>query len=408
MPEAATRISPASWNTARIRYVCEQCEQPIAEHHKTRMLAQGEWRATADSSDPLTIGFHTSSLYSPVGWLSWERIARDWEAAQGSDEAKRSFVNSVLGETWADTGEAPDWRRIADRREDYRRGTVPAGGLFLTAGADVQRDRIEVDIWAWGRGLESWLVDRITIEGGPERAATWAALSELLAGTWMHAHGMPLTLARLATDTGYEAAAVYAWARGQGFGRVLPVKGVDGFDRSAPVSGPTWVEASEGAKKIRRGARLWRVSVAVFKSETYRFLRLERPTEEEIAEGVVHPSGYIHLPAGIDTEWCKQLVAEQLMTVKTKRGFSRLEWQKMRERNEALDCRVYARAAAWVAGADRWSEARWRDLEAQIAPTEVEASEPAAADGPTAPAIAGRLRNPGRRSRRVFQSSYLS
>jgi len=62
----------------------------------------------------------------------------------------------------------------------------------------------------------------------------------------------------------------------------------------------------------------------------------------------------------------KQLVAEQLVTVKTKRGFSRLEWQKLRERNEALDCRVYARAAAWIAGADRWTEAMWRNLEQQV------------------------------------------
>jgi len=53
------------------------------------------------------------------------------------------------------------------------------------------------------------------------------------------------------------------------------------------------------------------------------------------------------------------------VTVRTRRGFARLEWQKMRERNEALDCRVYARAAAWIAGADRWGEAKWADLEAQ-------------------------------------------
>jgi phage terminase large subunit GpA-like protein len=59
-------------------------------------------------------------------------------------------------------------------------------------------------------------------------------------------------------------------------------------------------------------------------------------------------------------------VAEQLVTVKTKRGFARLEWQKLRERNEALDCRVYARAAVWIVGADRWSEGRWADLEAQL------------------------------------------
>ena len=62
----------------------------------------------------------------------------------------------------------------------------------------------------------------------------------------------------------------------------------------------------------------------------------------------------------------KQLVGEQLVTVKTKRGFSRLEWQKLRERNEALDCRVYARAAAWGARADRWTEAKWQDLKKQV------------------------------------------
>ena len=141
--------------------------QPIAEHHKTAMLEGGEWRATATSADPSTIGFHLSALYSPAGWLSWERIARAWEAAQGSDEAIRAFRNTILGETWVETGEAPDWRRLYDRRETWPAGTVPAGGLILTAGADVQKDRIEVDVWAWGRGLESWLVDHLVIDGGP-------------------------------------------------------------------------------------------------------------------------------------------------------------------------------------------------------------------------------------------------
>ena len=37
-----------------------------------------------------------------------------------------------------------------------------------------------------------------------------------------------------------------------------------------------------------------------------------------------------------------------------------------RPRNEALDCRVYARAAVWLAGADRWSNLKWRDLEIQL------------------------------------------
>ena len=48
-------------------YACEGCDAAIAEHHKTAMLEAGEWRPTATSADPSTIGFHLSALYSPVG-----------------------------------------------------------------------------------------------------------------------------------------------------------------------------------------------------------------------------------------------------------------------------------------------------------------------------------------------------
>jgi phage terminase large subunit GpA-like protein len=347
-------------------YACESCDAAIAEHSKTAMLERGEWRATATSADPTTIGFHLSALYSPAGWLSWERIARAWEAAQGSDEAIRAFRNTVLGETWVESGEAPDWRRVYDRRERWPADTVPAGGLILTAGADLQKDRIEVDVWAWGRGLESWLVDHVVIDGGPEHARSWAELAALLSRTWPHAHGAHLPIARLAVDTGYEAPAVYAWARAQGFAQVAPVKGVEGFNRASPVAGPTYVDVTEGGKRLRRGARLWTVAVSTFKAETYRFLRLERPTAEDFDAGVKMPPGTVHLPEWVESEWLKQFVAEQLITVKTRRGFARLEWQKLRERNEALDTRVYARAAAWIAGLDRWSEERWAEAELEV------------------------------------------
>jgi phage terminase large subunit GpA-like protein len=106
-------------------------------------------------------------------------------------------------------------------------------------------------------------------------------VTALLGRTWTHAGGARLPIARLAIDTGYEASAVYAWARRQGFAQVAPVKGVEGFNRASPVSGPTYVDATEGGRRLRRGARLWTVAVSTFKAETYRFLRLERPTEEE-------------------------------------------------------------------------------------------------------------------------------
>ena len=108
------------------------------------------------------------------------------------------------------------------------------------------------------------------------------------------------------------------------------------------------------------------MAVSTFKAETYRHLRLDRPTGDEVAGGAKMPPGTVHLPDWVESEWLKQFVAEQLVTVKTKRGFARLEWQKLRERNEALDTRVYARAAAWIASLDRWSEERWAEAEREV------------------------------------------
>jgi phage terminase large subunit GpA-like protein len=377
------------------KYHCIHCDAAWRDEARWAAVRKGHWQAR----EPFTgiAGFHLNEIYSP--WIRLEAMVKAFLSARaGGDEAMKTFINTSLGETWVESGEAPDWQRLLDRKEDWSAGTVPADALFLTAGADVQKDRIEVDVWAWGRGLESWLIDHIVIEGGPGSESCWNALTELLGRTWQHVNGSQMTIARLAIDTGYETPAVYGWARRVGFGQVAPVKGVEGFNRASPVSGPTFVDATIAGKRLRRGARLWTVAVSTFKSETYRFLRLERPTPEELAGGALFSPGTLHLPGWIDSEWLKQLVAEQLVTVRNKRGFSRLEWQKLRERNEALDCRVYARAAAWILGADRWSEAQWLELERQVAAPVGEDASPGISVGRTARPT---------RQRRSVRSNYM-
>ena len=236
------------------RYHCVACDAAWSDALRWAAIRKGEWRARTPFRG--IAGFHLNEVYS--SWVRLEAMVRAFLSARaGGDEAMKTFVNTSLGESWMESGEAPDWRRLYDRRERWPAGTVPEGGLILTAGADVQKDRIEVDVWAWGRGLESWLVDHLVIDGGPESEAAWAALAALLGRTWPHALGAELQIARLAVDTGYEAPAVYAWARAQGFAQVAPVKGVEGFSRASPVSGPTYVDATDGGKRLRRGARLW-------------------------------------------------------------------------------------------------------------------------------------------------------
>jgi phage terminase large subunit GpA-like protein len=363
---------------ATVQYQCSSCEGTFGEHHKTDMLAAGEWRSTAESLDALAHGYHLNGLYSPVGWLGWADIAKQWEDAVNDADARKTFINTVLGEEWEEeAAEVPDWQRLYERREEWPLHTVPERGLFLTAGSDVQADRIEVDIWAWGRGLESWLVEHIVLPGDPGRTEVWAQMTELLGRTWEHSTGNRMALQRLAVDTGFSTQSVYAWARGQDKATVLPVRGVGIYDRVVPVVGPTPVEVMANGKKVKRGVKIWTVSVSYFKKELYKHLGLDKLTDEQLAQGYTFPAGFVHLNDSTSDEWIKQLVAEQQVIVRSKHGFNaRTEWRQLRPRNEALDARVYARAAVWLAGADRWPDSRWRALEEQLGLGEMPARNP--------------------------------
>ncbi len=359
-------------NPTSAAYHCEDCDAPIGEHHKTAMLAGGEWRATATSQDPNTVGFHISALYSPVGWLSWEQIARDWEAAQGKPEDLKTFRNTVLGEVWQEHGEAPDWERLVERREDFAVGSVPSGVLVLTAGVDVQDDRIEVDVWGWAEGYTSWLVDHVVMPGSPRERAPWGELAKLLARDWPRGTGTAgaMRIAKVCVDTGgRDTASVYGHLRHLRDPRIAPTKGVEGWNRAQPVQGPTLVDALVNGQKLRRGLKLWTVSVSTWKADLYRRLWLGR------GEAAEFPVGWVHLPRGIEVEWVKQLVGEQLRTVKDRRGFTRQEWAKLRERNEALDCAVLARAALWLLGADRYGDRYWQRLREDAADAPVRADD---------------------------------
>ena len=371
-------------------YVCESCDAPIAEHHKTWMLEHGAWQATSTEGSSKTAGFHLSSLYSPVGWRSWRDIAAAWEAAvskeTGSVSAIKTFKNTELGETWAEEGEAPEWQRLLERREDYPIGAVPAGGFLLTAGADVQKDRIEVSVWAFGRGKESWLIEHRVLMGDTAREDVWKQFGAILQDTWPHELGGRLSLSRLALDTGFATQDAYAFVRAVRDARVLAVKGVA---RGAALIGtPTAVDVATNGKRMRRGVKVFPVAGGIAKLEFYANLRKSADVGDD-GKTMIYPPGYVHLPK-IDAEFVQQLCAEQLVTRRNRNGFPVREWQKMRERNEALDCYVYARAAAAQAGLDRFDDKHWSALEGQLCPqperTAPEAAAPAHISQPSSTA----------------------
>jgi phage terminase large subunit GpA-like protein len=155
---------------------------------------------------------------------------------------------------------------------------------------------------------------------------------------------------------------------------------VKGVGRGAALIGtPTAVDVSQAGKKLRRGIKLFSVTVSIAKLEFYNNLRKSADVAEDGITSV-YPPGYVHLPK-IDAEFVQQLCAEQLVTRRDRRGFPVREWQKLRERNEGLDIYVYARAAAAAAGLDRFEERHWRELERSLGVADAIALPSARPDG---------------------------
>lgn len=268
-----------------------------------------------------------------------------------------------MGLTWEEKGDAPDWGVLFDRREKYKIGVIPKGGYVVTAGVDVQADRLELEIVAWGQKNESWSIDYRVIHGKPTEPDVWRELSNILVERIPSEDGIYRSINMMAVDTGFCTQEVYNWIRNQGGQNVMAIKGL--YSSLVPLNAPTKVDVNYNGRKIRHGVRLWKLGVSILKNELYGWLKLSKNEDGSI------PPGYLHFPE-YNTEYFKQLTAEQLVT-KIVKGYPKREWQKTRDRNEALDCRVYARGAAIALGIDRWSDSKWQkiaEVEAEKVSTE--------------------------------------
>ena len=333
-----------------VKYRCAHCEETFGEHHKNTILQRGIWEP--QNPEGVHKSYHLSSLYSPLGWFSWKNCVEKFLEAEKSDELMKVFQNTVLGVAWADEGEAPDWEALYHRREDYPIGKPPEGVVFITAGVDVQKDRIEMELVGWGKNLESWSLDYIVISGDTAEDQIWDELTKQINLTLPTKNGLQLPIRMTAIDTGFRTQEVYRWVRSQSAIRVMAIKGRE--NQSTILGTPSPVEITVRGKRIRAGIKLWPVGVSVAKSELYGWLRRKQPIDpdEEL------PTGWCHFPQHSE-EYFKMLTAESLIS-KIVRGYQKFQWEKMRDRNEALDCRVYARAAFDHVGAQRWTEERWQ------------------------------------------------
>ena len=365
---------------ASVRHVCPHCRASItqADYMPGGTPVGGAWvcertgkrygpdRVWRDSKGmpcrpPRSLGVHVWTAYSPQ--RAWSDIVTEFENAlkaleKGDVGPMQLFVNETLGETWELAGERTDEHALQARAEPYKLCTVPRGALILTAGVDVQRNRWEITVYGWGRGLESWVVDVAVLEGNPAVDEEWGAVLEYLQRRYpQDCGGLTMGLSAISIDSSDQTQAVYSWvskAQHQ-LKNLRAIKG-DGND-NVPLLGPSSLqEINWRGRKVQRGIKLWRVGVDSGKDLLLGQLSIQQPGP-----------GYVHFSDELPREFYEQLTAEQRVLARVN-GREAYRWIKRRPRNEQLDNRNYAMHAAMGLGLHKYTDAQWERLEAAVQP----------------------------------------
>jgi len=346
------------WDDGRpetARYQCEHCGERFEELHKPAMLRGGEWRATAPGANGRTAGFQLSGLYSPLGWCSWEQLVDDFLRAKGDAPALKAFVNTRLAETWEEDYAAKiSADGLMERRLAYASGTCPDGVVLLTAGVDVQDNRLAVSLWGWGAGETGWLVWQQELMGDPTQVEVWGQLDQVLAAEWDTESGKKLKVAQMAVDSGGHCThETYRWVRdrvGQG---VVAIKG-SSKRNSAAVGKGTKQDVNWRGRVIKRGVTLYQLGTDTIKTTLFGRLRHNQT------------SGGLNFGMAADDEYFRQLTSER-QALRYHRGFPIREWvKKAGDRNEALDCMVYAYAAMLLFSRRMNQATMWEQLRVQL------------------------------------------
>ena len=343
------------WRTAA--FVCPDCGSAIEHKHSRSMIENGRWLGErwewdkehgfrfphVPEGERIHIGFNLWAGYSPSPPSTPAEIVREFLRVKGNPELLRVFVNTVLGESWESAEESASAEGLMARMEPYPEW-VPHGVLVLTAGVDVQADRVEVSVYGWGLNEESWLIDHEVLWGDtaepPRRdSGIWFDLHTYLADPFLREGGGTLAIRSTAIDSGYRTQTIYEFCKHAG-DRVFPVKGRDG---SHPIVEDRLVRRQRlrAMRKRRRERNLELVGVDDAKSLLYRRYSIKQKGP-----------GFCHFHDDLPKEFFDQLTSE-VQEVTRIRGRIQRRWVlPAGRRNEAQDCAVYSMAAMLLLNPD--------------------------------------------------------
>lgn len=363
-------------NPETVRHLCPHCGALITQQQFLAVADHGRYQSddgiTCDdngifrsaSGEPIKpperVAFHIWSAYSPN--VSWVGVVRDFiaayrESGEGKKEKLQAFFNTTLGEYWAEEYEKTDDNELRNRAEPYKLDRVPMGCFLLMAGIDTQPNRLEVSVWGYGRGCETWLIADRVFFGNPDEDEVWADLEEFLFETeFPHESGAMLKIHAAAIDTrGHNTHAVYNWASKHQSHRVFAIAGRSGREKHIK-DGASKVDIDWRGRMRKNGLILWWVGTNHAKDLIHGRLQIQKPGP-----------GYVHFSNELSDEWFKQYAGEARTTRRTARGEESV-WTATRKRVEKLDCAVYAVWLETHFDLTKKSSKWWDDLEHKVQP----------------------------------------
>ena len=304
-------------------YACDGCGAVISESKKQWMIKNGEWIATKPTNK--VAGFHISELYSV--WSTWADMAKNFLEAKKNPETLKTFINTSLGESWEEQGDAVEYETLLERRLNYDFTNIPEEVLVLTAGCDVQKDRIELQLVGWGKDYLAYVCDYKIFWGDPNSQNVWSDLDAYLKKRFKTDTDRIIPISCTTIDSGgHHTNMVYQFTKPRQGRRVFAIKGLSTAGK--PIANrPTFVGKN---KAVLYGVGTDSAKEAIF-------ARLATDPDQTT----------LHFCSDLDEEYFKQLTAEKRIT-KFVRGRKTLAWKQIRPRNEALDTLVYNFAAIYI------------------------------------------------------------
>jgi phage terminase large subunit GpA-like protein len=305
--------------------VCQHCAAALDDKQRLEMYFNGRWEATAPFKG--IAGFHLNGIYAP--WPATKgystrlhQMAVDFIRAEKKGElAMRVLTNTFFCELWEDAVEEIKPTEVAQRAEDYGPNKLPQGVILILAAMDVQKAFIQCETIGLGLDDETWGIESRKFEGDTEQDDVWQELADHLAKEYKRVDGAVLRVSASAIDMRHKPHKVRDFVRKSGIARVFPVYGVA---THTPILVTT---------RLNKHYRLRTYAVASKLAKDTIFARLK--LEE-------HGPRFMHFPRahGYKDNYFQGLTAEVLKRTKV-RGVVVERYEKIRDRNEELDIRVY-------------------------------------------------------------------